>query len=144
MQRKKNFIIIAIDMDNLKVVNDRFGHMNGDLALKTIGDAMQSVSGEEDACARVGGDEYNIVGIDYSEEDAENFICNFNDFLEDFNASSGLPYLIKASVGYWIVKPDDGMELEDCINAADSRLYAYKRKKKEEKRDYVLRKTESE
>lgn len=136
---KKNFIIIAIDMDNLKVVNDRFGHMNGDLALKTIADAMQSVSGDEDACARVGGDEYNVVGIGYTNEDAETFIDNFNDFLEDFNASSGLPYLVKASVGYWIVEAGEKMELEDCINAADARLYEYKRKKKEEKRDFVLR-----
>lgn len=143
-KEEKSFIVIAIDMDNLKVVNDRFGHMNGDLALKTIADAMQSVSGDEDACARVGGDEYNIVGIDYTEEDAENLICNFHDFLEDFNASSGLPYLVKASAGYWITKPEDDMDLEGCINAADARLYEYKRKKKEEKRDYVLRQIENE
>lgn len=138
-KENKNFIIIAIDMDNLKVVNDRFGHMNGDLALKTIGDAMQTVSGDEDACARVGGDEYNVVGIGYTKEDAENFICNFNDFLEDFNSSSGLPYLIKASLGYCIIEAGEKMDLEDCINAADASLYEYKRKKKEEKRDQVLR-----
>ena len=63
-KEKKSFVIFAIDMDNLKVVNDRFGHMNGDLALRTIGEAMQAVAGKEDACARVGGDEYNVVGID--------------------------------------------------------------------------------
>lgn len=138
-KENKNFIIIAIDMDNLKVVNDRFGHMNGDLALKTIGDAMQTVSGDEDACARVGGDEYNVVGVGYTKEDAETFIWNFNDFLDDFNASSGLPYLVKASIGYWIIEAGSRMDLEDCINAADASLYEYKRKKKEEKRDQVLR-----
>lgn len=142
-KENKNFIIIAIDMDNLKVVNDRFGHMNGDLALKTIGDAMQTVSGDEDACARVGGDEYNVVGLGYTKEDAENFVCDFNDFLEDFNSSSGLPYLIKASLGYCIIEAGDPMDLEDCINAADAKLYEYKRKKKEEKRDQVLRMEES-
>lgn len=138
-KENKNFIIIAIDMDNLKVVNDRFGHMNGDLALKTIGDAMQTVSGDEDACARVGGDEYNVVGVGYTKEDAETFIWNFNDFLDDFNASSGLPYLVKASIGYWIIEAGSRMDLEDCINAADASLYEYKRKKKKEKRDQVLR-----
>ncbi len=135
----KSFIVIAIDMDNLKVVNDRFGHMNGDLALKTIADAMRTVSGEEDACARVGGDEYNVVGVGYTSQDAENFVCNMNDFLKDFNASSGLPYLIKASVGYSLMEAGDETGLEDCIKEADANLYEYKRKKKEEKRDNVIR-----
>ncbi len=135
----KSFIVIAIDMDNLKVVNDRFGHMNGDLALKTIADAMRTVSGEEDACARVGGDEYNVVGVGYSKQEAKNFVCNMNDFLKDFNSSSGLPYLIKASVGYSIIEEGEEMGLEDCIKEADANLYEYKRKKKEEKRDNVIR-----
>lgn len=90
-KEKKSFVIFAIDMDNLKVVNDRFGHMNGDLALRTIGEAMQAVAGKEDACARVGGDEYNVVGIGYTEDMAEQFVKDFNGYLEDFNEESELP-----------------------------------------------------
>ena len=138
-KEKKSFIVIAIDMDNLKVVNDRFGHMNGDLALKTIGDAMQSVSQTEDGCARVGGDEYNVIGVGYTEEMAQEFVDKFNRYLEEFNTQSGLPYLIKASVGYHILQAEEEMELEECINAADGKLYEYKRKKKEQKLDNVLR-----
>lgn len=87
-KEKKSFVIFAIDMDNLKVVNDRFGHMNGDLALRTIGEAMQAVAGKEDACARVGGDEYNVVGIGYTEDMAEQFVKDFNGYLADFNEES--------------------------------------------------------
>ena len=50
-------------MDNLKVVNDRFGHMNGDLALRTIGEAMQAVAGKEDACATVSA-AMNIMSLE--------------------------------------------------------------------------------
>ncbi len=89
-KEKKSFVIFAIDMDNLKVVNDRFGHMNGDLALRTIGEAMQAVAGKEDACARVGGDEYNVVGIGYTEDMAEQFVKDFNGYLADFNEESEL------------------------------------------------------
>lgn len=138
-KEKKNFIVIAVDMDNLKIVNDRFGHMNGDLALKTIGDAMQAAANETDACARVGGDEYNIVGLGYTDEDAEQLIRRFNDYLDNFNENSELPYLIKASMGYSIVEYGQDVGLEECINAADARLYEYKRKKKEQKKDSVLR-----
>lgn len=142
-KENKSFLIMAIDMDNLKVVNDRFGHMNGDLALKTIGAAMQHVADSDDACARVGGDEYNVVGVGHTKEDADEFIQCFNDYLNDFNATSGLPYLIKASLGYSLIEPgDDSMELEECINAADAQLYEYKRNKKKLKKDNVLREEE--
>lgn len=138
-KEKKNFMIVAVDMDNLKIVNDRFGHMNGDLALKTIGDAMQAAANEADACARVGGDEYNIVGIGYTDEDAEKLMRRFHDYLDVFNQNSELPYLIKASLGYSIVEGGQDVGLEECINAADACLYEYKRKKKEQKKDNVLR-----
>lgn len=135
----KSFLVIAVDMDNLKIVNDRFGHMNGDLALKTIGDAMRYAARKDDRCARVGGDEYNVIGIDYTEEDAEKFVDSFNQYLDKFNRESGLPYFVKASVGYYILPPEEEMELEGCIHEADARLYEYKRKKKEKKMDNILR-----
>lgn len=136
----KSFVVIAIDMDNLKVVNDRYGHMNGDLALKTIAAAMQHVADLEDACARVGGDEYNVVGVGHTEQEIEDFIQDFNDYLKDFNSTSGLPYLVKASIGYSLIMPnDDHMGLEACINAADTHLYEYKRNKKKLNKDNVLR-----
>lgn len=138
-KEKKGFVIIAIDMDNLKIVNDRFGHMNGDLALKTIGSAMEAAAGRNDACARVGGDEYNVVGIDYEEKDAEEFVIKFQNYLDDFNDSSDLPYLVRASVGYFLLKAGEQASLEDCVNAADAQLYEHKREKKERKLDSVLR-----
>lgn len=69
----------------------------------------------------------------------QNFVEGFNRYLEDFNAESGLPYLIKASVGYYILTAEEDVELEECINIADGKLYEYKRKKKEQKLDNVLR-----
>ena len=138
-KKGEGFCIIAIDMDNLKIVNDRFGHMNGDLALKTIGAAMEHAADKEDACARVGGDEYNVVGIGYTKEKAENFAREFHRYLEDFNETSELPYIVSASVGYHLMNPGDDTEVEDCVNLADAQLYENKRKKKEEKRDNVIR-----
>lgn len=141
-KERKAFIIIAIDMDNLKIVNDRFGHMNGDLALKTIGAAMQYAAFEGDICARVGGDEYNVVGIGYDEKKAEAYRAAFEKYLDDFNANSELPYLVRASVGYHIKNYNEKETLEQCINAADASLYEFKRKKKEAKLDGVIRKQE--
>ena len=80
-----------------------------------------------------------MIGIDYTEEDAEKFVDSFNQYLDKFNRESGLPYFVKASVGYYILPPEEEMELEGCIHEADARLYEYKRKKKEKKMDNILR-----
>ena len=143
-EEQLSFIIFAIDMDNLKIVNDRFGHMNGDLALKTLGAAMEASALSEDLCARVGGDEYNVVGVGYDKEKAERFKDAFQRYLNDFNASSELPYLVSASVGWYLLEPEGTDSLEACVNAADASLYEHKRKKKEQKRDRVIREEEQE
>ena len=139
---RKSFIIFAIDMDNLKIVNDKFGHMNGDLALKTIGTAMCEAAKNEDVCARVGGDEYNVIGLEYTKEEADKFVENFYEYLNKFNETSELPYLINASVGYYLLEQGEQTSLEQCIVAADESLYEHKRKRKEDTRYKVLREEE--
>lgn len=62
---------------------------------------MENAAFEGDVCARVGGDEYNVVGIGYDDKKAEAFIAAFQKYLDDFNANSELPYLVRASVGYY-------------------------------------------
>lgn len=143
-EEKKTFVVFALDMDNLKIVNDRFGHMNGDLALKTIGAAMEAAAQPGDVCARVGGDEYNVVGIGYDKDKAVAFIDAFQQYLDDFNETSELPYLVRASVGWHMILPGEKERLEACVNKADASLYEYKRKKKEKKKDGVIREKESE
>lgn len=51
-------------------------------------------------------------------------------------------YLVKASVGYCLLESEKERDLEDCVNAADGKLYEYKRDKKKKKLDNVLREME--
>ena len=81
----------------------------------------------------------NVVGIGYDDKKAEAFIAAFQKYLDDFNANSELPYLVRASVGYYLMPIDGTDSLEHCINAADASLYEFKRKKKEQKLDNVIR-----
>ena len=67
---------------------------------------------------------------------------SFNGYLADFNEESELPYLVKASVGYCLLESEKERDLEDCVNAADGKLYEYKRDKKKKKLDNVLREME--
>lgn len=132
-------VIISIDMDNLKIVNDTFGHAQGDVALQEIARAMEYAAREGDACARTGGDEFTVVGTGYDEETAQAFLDRFQSHMEKFNEESELPYLVRASYGYYIVPPDHAIALDAAIVKSDNCLYENKREKKAGNLDSVFR-----
>nr|MBP3598272.1 GGDEF domain-containing protein [Eubacterium sp.] len=136
---KETMVIVSIDMDNLKVVNDRYGHMQGDVALQTISKAIDYATRKEDVCARIGGDEFSIVGIGYDNDDVQVLLQSFNDYLERFNEESGLPYLVGASCGYCIISEEHDISLETARVESDNHLYENKRQKKLMKKDIVIR-----
>lgn len=122
---------LSIDMDNLKYINDIYGHSHGDLALQTIADAMRQACSGCEICARIGGDEFAVFGYDYSEEKAKQYTENFLQYLKDFNAQSNLPYCVNASFGYTISDPSLSISRENYMKASDDLLYQNKRKRKE-------------
>lgn len=122
---------LSIDMDNLKYINDVYGHSHGDLALQTIADAMRQACSGCEICARIGGDEFAVFGYDYSEEKAKQYTENFLQYLKDFNADSNLPYCVNASFGYTISDPSLSISREQYMKVSDDLLYQNKRKRKE-------------
>lgn len=122
---------LSIDMDNLKYINDIYGHSHGDLALQTIADAMRQACSGCEICARIGGDEFAVFGYDYSEEKAKQYTENFLHYLKDFNADSSLPYCVNASFGYTISDPSISVSREQYMKISDDLLYQNKRKRKE-------------
>ncbi len=140
---KRTLAIISIDMDNLKIVNDKFGHKQGDIALQTIGKAILHAAEPGDICARIGGDEFSVAGMDYNEQKAQGFVEKFDEYLEKFNRDSGRPYLVGASCGWYLVSAFHGISLEAAIVKSDEHLYETKREKKKDHRDCVLREKEA-
>lgn len=132
-------VIISIDMDNLKIVNDQYGHAQGDVALREIAEAMRHAAGEGDICSRSGGDEFTVFGIGYDKAKTKKFLEKFQQHLDDFNAKSGLPYLVMASYGYYIIPEDHSVSLETAMVQSDKYLYDTKREKKAKKLDNVVR-----
>lgn len=122
---------LSIDMDNLKYINDVYGHSHGDLALQTIADAMRQACSGCEICARIGGDEFAVFGYDYSEDKAKQYTENFLQYLKDFNADSSLPYCVNASFGYTISDPSLSISREQYMKASDDLLYQNKRKRKQ-------------
>lgn len=124
----RTMVIIGIDMDGLKVINDNFGHPEGDFALCVLADAIREASFSDEIGFRVGGDEFQVLALDYSENSVAKFVKRFETYLEDFNKNSKKPYNVCASYGYCICTPNAGITLTEWLTKSDDRMYAMKDK----------------
>lgn len=126
VKQKTRFMVLSIDLDNLKGINDTYGHYEGDNAITTIADALIAVSGGNEIIARFGGDEYIVAGACPYEEYADEFLKMLHEFLDSYNANSDKPYKVGASCGMYSVIPPEGTSLDEFIKSADELMYREK------------------
>lgn len=124
--------VVMIDADNLKKINDVYGHFAGDAYLKSIAEMLQHACGKDTISARLGGDEFVlfICGADsletleskidsVREKRGNRFVC----------VQSGIQDTLEFSMGA-AVYPDDGVDLQSLINLADENMYQEKKMRK--------------
>jgi diguanylate cyclase (GGDEF)-like protein len=129
-------MLLEVDMDNLKQVNDLYGHSEGDRAIDIIAESLKRVAGERAECARVGGDEFWVIAYDYSVSMMEEYVKRFKVVLENMDSKEDKPYSVAVSYGSVITDPDSGITLEEYINIVDARMY--RNKKEHKKNESVL------
>ena len=130
-------VIWMIDMDRLKYINDHFGHEQGDAGIMTIAEVIRTVSGEEDICVRLGGDEFIIIAAGrLTEQDGQERLHAFEKALADKNAPYlNRPFDITASIGYVCFPASEQDTLEEQMQEADRRMYAYKAAHRKQRND---------
>jgi diguanylate cyclase (GGDEF)-like protein len=122
---------LIIDVDRFKLVNDRYGHLTGDVVLRRIGRALTAGVREYDTVARFGGEEFVAVLPSASVADslvvAERLRARVNDIWMSMIVDSldGEDERLAVSIGV-AVSPYDGLELPELLHAADSALYEAK------------------
>lgn len=123
--------VASIDLDELKPINDTYGHSEGDNAIKTIGNALMVNAHKYEICARFGGDEFVVAGI---AKDAANsggmYIKNVEKYIDNYNRDSGKAYKVHASMGLSIGKPDRKSVIDEYIIKADRIMYENKKNNK--------------
>ena len=129
----REVMVMFIDMDGLKYINDRFGHNDGDFALQQISIAIKNACDRNQIFARYGGDEFIVFADRHTPEDAQKLIDKVYHQLKKFNRFSDKPYAIDASIGYIITKVDEHMSLNKVISMADQTMYENKKRRKEER-----------
>jgi diguanylate cyclase (GGDEF)-like protein len=118
----RSFALLLLDLDGLKAINDRLGHVTGNRALCRVAEAMRASCRAVDTPARFGGDEFAVV---LPETDLEKALA-VADRIQERVVSSGEkpPLLLSFGVSSY---PSDGATPEALIEHADRVLYAMKR-----------------
>lgn len=142
----QQFMIILGDMDNLKGINDIYGHLEGDSAIRAVASAFLSVKGENGYVARLGGDEFVVImkGL-FNEAYAGKIINNLYKYLDVYNATSGKPYQIQISLGCYydyisVVGTKRNEILDQFLYVADQFMYQGKEAKKHSREGSYYRK----
>lgn len=122
------FMVLMADLDRLKFINDTYGHQEGDQAIRSIAEALLSVTGETEICARIGGDEFVILGCsDYADTKLEDTFRRIEEKLEEIRQSARYPYPISVSVG-GVIRPINALgDIVDLYKEADKNMYDAKK-----------------
>ena len=132
---KNPFYLYVMDVDGFKNINDSFGHMEGDRALRIVANVLHKVSDEFGGfVSRLGGDEF-LAAIEAKNIDKpESFEERFREVMEKEEKILDLPYKLRLSFGYTkCVSP--AVKLDDIINFADQKMYHKKTKRYSENSD---------
>lgn len=135
--RGKRVAVICIDMDNLKKVNDVYGHSAGDDALCRIANALTQVAKDREniAYARTGGDEFALVAQIGKPNEGAELEAKVREKLQDINDVSGQPYDAEVSCGVYEVKDTTKVALAKALEMSDGRMYEDKRQRKALRRE---------
>lgn len=131
LKKDENLYFLFIDLDSFKQINDKYGHNEGDRALKAVASVLKSVCGRTGGfCARYGGDEFAVVQVletGGNIDDVRKEIC---ELIERKSTEQALAYNISVSVGY-AEYPKRAKNIQDLIYCADSDMYDVKMRKKQ-------------
>ena len=124
---KRGMFLLFADLDDLKGINDTYGHQEGDRALIAIANVIKETYRDPDIIARIGGDEFVVLAIEgASESSAENLRIRLNRNLGLFNAREKRLYTLSLSMGVVRYDPDQPVSVENLIAEADKRMYEEK------------------
>jgi diguanylate cyclase (GGDEF)-like protein len=122
--------VAVIDIDNLKPLNDRFGHNVGDKAIRAVARAIRSLIRADDMLFRWGGDEFLVLMFNLHEEEAERRMCTLNEVLARHSAEwMSAPVEVRVSAG---VRGFESLnDVANAIEAADKAMYESRQRARE-------------
>jgi diguanylate cyclase (GGDEF)-like protein len=122
--------MIYADLDHLKEINDCFGHIEGDFAIRHCASALIEAVGTRGLVGRIGGDEFVVFLLREGEDDAGQIISRTNEINQAFNDTSTKDYYIEISMGCQQFVCGEDISIAEVLNQADRALYAAKKRRR--------------
>lgn len=118
-------VLFFVDINKMKHINDNFGHLHGDLAVKTVSAAAMEIVPKNWYCVRYGGDEFLVVG-NSKNYNGEDYCTQITNRLKEKTSVMHLPYNLSASVGTISIPPNSTLTLEQAVEEVDKIMYEKK------------------
>ena len=119
-------VLMYLDLDGFKLINDDYGHDEGDAALVMFSQVLRSTFRSSDLLARMGGDEFVVLALKTERSFERTITDRLRRNLEKANSDSGKPYSVRISIGVVEYDPDRPAFFEELIVEADRLMYENK------------------
>jgi len=136
LERKLQFSLIFVDLDNLKYINDKYGHNEGDEYITRVSRHLQSYSPDV-MVSRLGGDEYMILVPDSCNGDVHDRMECIQTAIQNDEYQKGKDYCYSISVGIVYAEEFNEFQASEILSLADERMYEQKRARKKEKNAHL-------
>lgn len=131
LQSGRAGMFCLLDVDKFKGINDNYGHMVGDDALKAVADCMRSSFRENDVVMRLGGDEFVVfVAGEVNEQKGSEYLNRFMKKIKDIRVGPNGEVRVSLSIGAVLCGSGEALSFDELYKRADSAMYKNKRKKR--------------
>ena len=126
-REKRHLALLYLDLNNMKEINDRFSHQQGDLALKDMAYLLKKTFRESDIITRLGGDEFAVLFDNPPGTATEQVVSShLQQNVAAYTASGERPYQLSFSTGIAYYDPAERGSLQDLMAKADALMYRHK------------------
>lgn len=126
---RKGGLLLYADLNNLKAINDKFGHEKGDLLLIKTANLLKDIFRESDIIARIGGDEFVLFSIGNTRKDVETLRALLEKGIGNYNNKRDHIFKISISVGIVYCKEECSYSIDELLAQADQLMYENKKHK---------------
>ena len=125
----KSVALVYADLDGLKVINDSFGHKEGDRALVKTAELLKETFRSSDVLGRLGGDEFTALAVVEPGDGVDQVVARLEQKFANYNALKIAPYKLSISIGVAQFDAEGSQTMEDLMAMADVAMYENKRRK---------------
>ncbi|MDO5155043.1 MAG: GGDEF domain-containing protein [Eubacteriales bacterium] len=123
----KNGVVMIVDIDHMKQINDSYGHANGDLAVKTVATVLKNEVPRGWVVSRFGGDEFLVGGLVTDSIQMDDMAIAITERLKREVERQHISFKLTISIGYKVIDPNEEFNIEKHLKEADASMYFVKK-----------------